>query len=353
MGTVSLKVNCNDCIKISKYLSSRLIGSQVSSTSQIEDTVLVTIGSYNGPQLSLFESWLNGQLALNSGMFPNFLGEIIELSEEFNKFPHYPVKLVGAATTRGSSPFKGAAELSLDLEKFGGNKVDMYGELSIAALNINDYNDERLLTILQQICAGIGGTGVIPKESFQGAGLSKVVPSELSKIKESSLQIFKEVKNLLKLLGADRFLETLDKIANPFSTTLNQELNFSGGGAIELIPIADIYMPVIRGTNAGSGPCALSPCAVDQSHYGYPNHKNTRSPVICYPLEMPAASWNTNIGYNTNGNITTPTIKGAIIAVNFQSAPFKTIGLSPENGFYFSIPIGKFETYYYYFIVVL
>ena len=343
LGTVSLKVHCNDCIKISKYLSSRLIGSQDLTSISSDETVLVTIGSYFGPQLNSFETWLNGQLTLNSSVFPFFKVEIIELSEEFNNFPHFPVRLVGGSNSRGTI-FTGTVESNaLDLEKFGGNKVDGFGELSTGTLKINDYNDERLLTVLQQICQGIGGTGIIPKQSFQGAGLSKVVPSELDKLRGNSMQIFNEIENLLKLVGADVFLKTLDLIANPFSTTLNQELGaiISDSGGVELIPITDIYIPIIRGSNAGSGSIVLSACAVDQSIYGYPNHKNTITPVICYPLEMSVASWNALVGCNTStrGNMNVPTIKGAIIALNFQAAPFKTIGLSPENGFYFSVPI--------------
>jgi len=321
-----------------------LIGSQDLTSISNDDTVLVTIGSYHGPQLNSFETWLNGQLGLNSNVFPLFKVEIIELSEEFNNFPHFPVKLVGASNSRGGTIFTGTAESNvLDLEKFGGNKVDGFGELSMGTMKVNDYNDERLLTILQQICQGIGGTGNIPKQSFQGAGLSKVVPSEIDKLRGNSVRIFKEIENLLKLLGAERFLKTLDLIANPFSTTLNQELGaiISDSGGVELIPITDISIPVIRGTNAGSGSIVLNACAVDQSIYGYPNHKNTRTPVICYPLEMSAASWDALVGSNTStrGNANVPTIKGAIIALNFQAAPFKTIGLSPENGFYFSVPI--------------
>ena len=345
LGTVSLKVHCNDCIKISKYLSSRLIGSQDLTSISSDETVLVTIGSYHGPQLNSFETWLNGQLTLNSSVFPLFKVEIIELSEEFNNFPHYPVKLVGTSNSRGGTIFTGTVESNaLDLDKFGGNKVDGLGELSMGSLKINDYNDERLLTILQQICQGIGGTGIIPNhKSFQGAGLSKVVPSELDKLRGNSMRIFNEIENLLKLVGADIFLKTLDLIANPFSTTLNEELGaiISDSGGVELIPITDISIPIIRGSNAGSGSIVLSACAVDQSIYGYPNHKNTRTPVICYPLEMSLASWNALVGCNTStrGNMNVPTIKGAIIALNFQAAPFKTIGLSPENGFYFSVPI--------------
>jgi hypothetical protein len=284
----------------------------------------VTIGSYHGPQLNSFEDWLNSQLSLNSSVFPIFKGEIIELSEEFNNFPHYPVKLIGASNTTRGNVFNGTIESDLD--------------------KIGDNNDEKLLSILQQLCLGVVGSGVIHKKSFQGAGLSKVVPSELGKFKESSIQIYKEIENLLKLVGADRFLKTLDVIANPFPTTLNQELSriITDSGGVELVPITNIHIPVIRGTNAGSGSIGLSTCTVDQSLYGYPNHRNTRTPVICYPSEMSAASWNTLIGRHSSNTdpLSSSTIRGAIIAINFQSTPFKTIGLSPENGFYFSIPIG-------------
>ena len=354
LGTVSLKVRCNDCINISKYLSSRLIGSQdisssssSSSSSPNDDCVLVTIGSYHGPQLNNFEVWLNSQLSLNSSVFPVFKGEIVEMSEEFNNYPHYPVKLVGSSSSSSSSIASSIASSttssSIVLSTTKSNFFNGTIESSTLDVEKSGDTDDKLLSILQQLCIPVIGIGIIHKKSYQGAGLSKVVPSEISKFKESGLQIYKEVENALKLVGADRFLKMLDLIANPFPTTLNQELGriISDSGGIELIPITNIHIPVIRGTNAGSGSIELSTCTVDQSIYCYPNHKNTRTPIICYPSEMLLTSWNTLVGRNSsNIDNTSSTIRGAIIALNFQSTPFKTMGLSPENGFYFSIPIG-------------
>ena len=196
---------------------------------------------------------------------------------------------------------------------------------------------------LEQICQGIGGEdGIIAKETFKGAGLSKVIPSDQIKFREFSLQIFKEMENLLKQVGAKKLLRILDLISNPFATTLDEELCdiISDSSGIELMPFSDIHIPVIRGSNAGSSSIALPlhSCSIDQNLYGYPNHKNTRTPIICYPSEMPITSWDSLVGCNTsNGNTTT--VKGAIIALNLQSGPFKKIGLSPENGFYFILPI--------------
>lgn len=301
--------------------------------SQTDDIFLITIGSYNGPQLSSFEEWLNSQLSLNSSVFPIFRGEIIELSEEFNNFPHYPVKL-GASTLRGS----------LDFESYSsGNKLDSsIGEITLDSLKIDDYNVERLLMTLKRICLGIGGEGIIGKQQgFKGAGLSKVIPSEQGNFKECSLQIFKEMENLFKQVGTLNTLRILDLIANPFTTALDQELCgiVSHSREVDFIPVTDIHIPVIRGTNAGSGSIALSSCSVDQNVYGYHNHKSTRTPIICYPSEMSVESWNALVGCNAS-NGTTKTVKGVIIALNLQSSPFKKIGLSPENGFYFTVPIG-------------
>jgi hypothetical protein len=206
MGLVSLKISSSDCLVVGKSLSQRLPGTNNWSSSH-EDNLVVSIGSFRGPHTTAFESWLNAELKSNSAVFPHFIADILELSEECS-FIQDPVRLSGIKLEQSkinnkfNSSINGDAPIVEDL-----SPLQKDGKISI---------EQRLLTSAASLILKIGGAGIIKMDPTSSSAANSpqkkitkysIIPSEINKWQDQCSKIFTMLDGMLQAVGAKVSIE--------------------------------------------------------------------------------------------------------------------------------------------------
>lgn len=416
-GVVSLKLSCTDCTTIGRYLS-RLLPGADDRCSKYDDNIQVSIGKFMLPQTaSFFESWLNSELSGNETLFPLFKAEVIELSEEFNNFTHYPVQLVGHGRRRSvvpleesegpsvptnhhstlltstssssssstSSSSSSSSSSSLPPPPTSSTSDSVSSSAQTAKDTPSDATTQyttRLTDILVEKCKTLQGNARLGEISNAGQTIP-VTPDNVDEWLYKFGIIHTVFLKVLKDIGGPALLQTLDACANPFGPTLSptfqQMLSSNPGSVISIAQFKQLRMLVgidsksklhtkelLEGQQVPLKAVAIPKGAVV-------GHVGSSSPVICYPIKLPADKLaeligtseygkvnnnnnsnsnnnnnnnvnrvgNANASGNGNGNSNVARIQGAIVALNLDAEAFNSLGFKAitVEGHYYTLPI--------------
>ena len=146
---------------------------------------------------------------------------------------------------------------------------------------------EQLLTVFQQMTSGAEGSGVLCTGQEGGYALR---PQNASAWSQRLAPLVGVMQSTLANVGAARFLAMIDRVANPYGTSLAAELGpkLSSGARLEIVQDANLLAdventPVVAG-NQGTQ-VRLVCCPVNQAVVGAAGHSNTGSCIVVGALK--------------------------------------------------------------------
>ena len=143
---------------------------------------------------------------------------------------------------------------------------------------------EALLSMLQSATAGAEGVGVLGTSASASSGYV-LRPQEQAAWSQRLAPLVTNLQGVLSTVGAQRFCQMIDRVANPNDWSLASEVSagLAGGARLEVVQDAEIAAAIeasaIATANTGAH-VRLTAVAVDQNSVGAPGHNNTGSPVM-------------------------------------------------------------------------
>ena len=359
-GQVSLKISCSDFLVVAQHVAGLFPGANDWSVKQ-DDYLIVSIGTFQGPHISAFENWLNGELSTNSGVFPLFTCDIIEIAGEGGSTIGEQIKLCEKprqrrsvvlleetngendrrkSTTNNDSPRAVTSGDTTSIDNAAGSgtagtgddKANVNGDVPSKAIE-RVPDSQRLVTAVDPICKKIGGGSGMITPSFMSYA---VLPTEPARWQEQCQKLYEILNQLLRSIGAKRFLAVLDLTCNPFGGNLIQSVLLGDKSSvfldIKLLPDLRIetYMAVNSHTSIYEGlavPIDVLPVPPTEGMY-----PGTHTAVMCIPMAAGPL-----LQADRGGG-------GAVLALHINAEALLSLGMRPPEGhFHFSMPFARLD----------
>jgi hypothetical protein len=145
-------------------------------------------------------------------------------------------------------------------------------------------SSEALLEMLQTSCVGAEGVGVICNSASVSGGFV-LRPQEQAAWTLRLAPLVQNLRDVLSSVGALRFCQMIDGVANPhdWSLAIECQPNLARGATLEMVQdqtiCAQIEANAVAASNTGAQ-VRLVAVAVDQKKIGAPGHNDTGSPVM-------------------------------------------------------------------------
>ena len=142
---------------------------------------------------------------------------------------------------------------------------------------------EALLSMLQSATAGAEGVGVLGTSAGYATGYV-LRPQEQAAWSSRLAPLVTNLQGVLQIVGAQRFCQMIDRVANPYDWSLASEVaaGLARGSTLHVVQDAEIAAPIeasaIATANTGAQ-VRLTAVPVNQSVVGAPGHSDTGSPV--------------------------------------------------------------------------